>query len=142
MLSACTANDWDCLCTQSTNVLTCYNNCPSDPNAFGAQQTQTSYCNAAKAYGSSASSSLTATASVSSGLSSALASQSSAISAATASAASATGSSASSASSGAASATGSATGAAASATASSEAPADQWKKWGILAATLGGILLI
>lgn len=48
-LNACGDNDWDCLCTQSTNVLTCYNNCPSDPNAFGAQQTQTSYCNAAEA---------------------------------------------------------------------------------------------
>ncbi|OTA29517.1 hypothetical protein BTJ68_09341 [Hortaea werneckii EXF-2000] len=48
-LAACDATDWDCLCTQQTNVLTCYNNCPSDPNAFGAQQTKTSYCNAAKA---------------------------------------------------------------------------------------------
>ena len=49
-LAACQANDWDCLCTQTTNVLTCYNNCPTDPNAFGVQQQQTSYCNAAKAY--------------------------------------------------------------------------------------------
>lgn len=49
MLSACAANDWDCLCTQSTNVLICYNNCPNDPNAFGASQTKTSYCNAAAA---------------------------------------------------------------------------------------------
>ncbi|KXL44286.1 hypothetical protein M433DRAFT_279719 [Acidomyces richmondensis BFW] len=55
-LQACAANDWDCLCTQSTNVLTCYNNCPSDPNAFAAQQQNTAYCNAAKAYGSTSSS--------------------------------------------------------------------------------------
>jgi len=48
-LNACAPTDWSCLCTQSTNVLTCYNNCPSDPNAFGSQQQQTSYCNAAKA---------------------------------------------------------------------------------------------
>ncbi|QKX56128.1 uncharacterized protein TRUGW13939_03228 [Talaromyces rugulosus] len=49
-LEACEANDWSCLCNQSTNVLTCYNNCPGDDNQFGAQQTKTSYCNAAKAY--------------------------------------------------------------------------------------------
>ncbi|KAI7220504.1 hypothetical protein KC333_g2334 [Hortaea werneckii] len=82
-LAACEDNDWDCLCTQQTNVLTCYNNCPSDPNAFGAQQTQTSYCNAAKAYGSSSSSSsrtVSATASVSS-LSEAIASKSTALAA-------------------------------------------------------------
>lgn len=48
-LQSCAANDWDCMCTQQTNVMTCYNNCPSDPNAVGASQTQTSYCNAAKA---------------------------------------------------------------------------------------------
>jgi len=85
-LAACDDNDWDCLCTQQTNVLTCYNNCPSDPNAFGAQQTQTSYCNAAKAYGSSSSSSsrtISATASVSSSLSEAIASQSTALAAVT-----------------------------------------------------------
>ncbi|KAH9817416.1 GPI anchored serine-threonine rich protein [Teratosphaeria destructans] len=49
-LAACATTDWDCLCTQSTNVLTCYNNCPSDPNAFGSKQQNTAYCNAAKAY--------------------------------------------------------------------------------------------
>ncbi|WPH00922.1 Hypothetical protein R9X50_00375600 [Acrodontium crateriforme] len=50
-LNACAANDWDCLCEQSGNVNTCYNNCPSDPNAFGVKQQMISYCNAAKAYG-------------------------------------------------------------------------------------------
>merc|ERR1712072_351836 len=83
-LAACDATDWDCLCTQQTNVLTCYNNCPSDPNAFGAQQTKPSYCNAAKAYGSSSSSlTVSATASVSSSLSEAIASQSTALAAVT-----------------------------------------------------------
>ncbi|EME84207.1 uncharacterized protein MYCFIDRAFT_195328 [Pseudocercospora fijiensis CIRAD86] len=48
-LKACASQDWDCMCTQSQNVLTCYNNCPSDPNKFGAEQTSVSYCNAAKA---------------------------------------------------------------------------------------------
>jgi hypothetical protein len=48
-LANCSPNDWDCLCEQSKNVLTCYNNCPSDPNRFGAEQTSVSYCNAAKA---------------------------------------------------------------------------------------------
>ena len=48
------ADDWDCMCTQSNNVLTCYNNCPGDPNAFGAQQTKISYCNAANVYGTAA----------------------------------------------------------------------------------------
>ncbi|OKL59258.1 hypothetical protein UA08_05509 [Talaromyces atroroseus] len=64
-LQACEANDWDCLCEQSNNVLTCYNNCPGDDGQFGAQQTMTSYCNAAKAYGSSTSSSISATPSAS-----------------------------------------------------------------------------
>ncbi|CAK4033369.1 Hypothetical predicted protein [Lecanosticta acicola] len=55
-LSACATNDWDCMCTQTTNVLTCYNNCPSSPDRNGVLQQQTSYCNAAKAYSSSSSS--------------------------------------------------------------------------------------
>ncbi|KAF3405214.1 hypothetical protein DPV78_002198 [Talaromyces pinophilus] len=78
-LSGCAANDWDCLCEQSNNVLTCYNNCPGDDGQFGAQQTMTSYCNAAKAYGTStsstASSSTTASASAASSASSATASE-------------------------------------------------------------------
>lgn len=48
-LAACASTDWDCLCNQINNVLTCYNNCPTDPNAFGVQQTKLSYCNAAAA---------------------------------------------------------------------------------------------
>jgi hypothetical protein len=48
-LANCSPNDWDCLCEQSNNVLTCYNNCPSSPDRFGAEQTKVSYCNAAKA---------------------------------------------------------------------------------------------
>lgn len=48
-VEACGANDWKCLCENSRAVNTCYNNCPSDPDAFGQQQTTDSYCNAAKA---------------------------------------------------------------------------------------------
>jgi hypothetical protein len=54
-LAACKTNDWDCMCNQANNVLTCYNNCPNDPNAFSAQQVKVSYCNAASVYGTSAS---------------------------------------------------------------------------------------
>ncbi|KAL1964282.1 hypothetical protein VTN77DRAFT_7102 [Rasamsonia byssochlamydoides] len=62
-LQNCPANDWKCLCEQSNNVLTCYNNCPGDPDRFGAEQTMTSYCNAAKAEApSSTTSASTATA--------------------------------------------------------------------------------
>ncbi|GAD95337.1 GPI anchored serine-threonine rich protein [Paecilomyces variotii No. 5] len=60
-LKACASTDWKCLCDQSNNVLTCYNNCPGDPDQFGAQQTKESYCNAAKAYGSSSSTSASKT---------------------------------------------------------------------------------
>ncbi|KAK3714184.1 hypothetical protein LTR37_007986 [Vermiconidia calcicola] len=48
----CSDNDWSCLCFQSKNILTCYNNCPDDPNAFGAQQESQQYCQAAQQYGS------------------------------------------------------------------------------------------
>jgi hypothetical protein len=37
------------MCKAQQQVVTCYNNCPSDPNAFGADQQETSWCNAAKA---------------------------------------------------------------------------------------------
>ncbi|USW58581.1 hypothetical protein Slin15195_G119000 [Septoria linicola] len=53
---ACTPNDWDCLCEQANNVLTCYNNCPSAPDRFGFEQTKVANCNAASAYGSSSAS--------------------------------------------------------------------------------------
>ncbi|KAH8693288.1 hypothetical protein BGW36DRAFT_419310 [Talaromyces proteolyticus] len=56
-LKACEPNDWPCLCEQSNNVLTCYNNCPGDSGQFGAEQTKTSYCNAAKAYSNTSSTS-------------------------------------------------------------------------------------
>ncbi|KAF7173604.1 hypothetical protein CNMCM5623_005859 [Aspergillus felis] len=59
-LNNCGANDWKCLCDQSINVLTCYNNCPGHPDSFGAEQTKQSYCNAASAYSSQSSSTATA----------------------------------------------------------------------------------
>ncbi|GAB7330294.1 hypothetical protein MBLNU13_g01939t1 [Cladosporium sp. NU13] len=56
-VSDCSDSDWKCLCDNQRAVLTCYDNCPSDPNRFGAEQTSVSWCNAAKAYSSSSSSS-------------------------------------------------------------------------------------
>ncbi|KAM3420565.1 hypothetical protein BST61_g3827 [Cercospora zeina] len=53
---ACAPQDWDCLCEQANNVLTCYNNCPSAPDRFGYEQTKVANCNAASAYGSKSSS--------------------------------------------------------------------------------------
>ncbi|EAW22917.1 GPI anchored serine-threonine rich protein [Aspergillus fischeri NRRL 181] len=61
-LDACGPNDWKCLCDQSINVLTCYNNCPGHPDSFGAEQTKTSYCNAAQAYSPSSTSTSAGTA--------------------------------------------------------------------------------
>jgi len=55
LVTACKANDWGCMCKAQQQVVTCYNNCPSDPDAFGAQQQLTSWCNAAKAFPASSS---------------------------------------------------------------------------------------
>ncbi|CAD0106629.1 unnamed protein product [Aureobasidium uvarum] len=90
----CGPTDYDCLCTGYTNLLVCYNQCPNDPNAFGASQNKVQYCQAASQYGSSAmsrqsqSQTQSATASVSSSLSSALSKASSSASAASSSASS------------------------------------------------------
>ncbi|KAL4969001.1 GPI anchored serine-threonine rich protein [Aspergillus stella-maris] len=56
----CGANEWDCLCEQTNNMLTCYNNCPGDPARNGVNQQRISYCNAAGQL-SSTSTSATAT---------------------------------------------------------------------------------
>ncbi|KAL3459893.1 hypothetical protein BJX64DRAFT_194056 [Aspergillus heterothallicus] len=47
----CGPNEWDCLCEQTNNLLTCYNNCPHDGGRNGVQQQKVSYCNAAEAAG-------------------------------------------------------------------------------------------
>ncbi|PYH92107.1 hypothetical protein BO71DRAFT_411247 [Aspergillus ellipticus CBS 707.79] len=49
-LKNCEANDWKCLCDQSTSVLTCYNDCPSDSRHSAAADQKLQYCNAAAAY--------------------------------------------------------------------------------------------
>ncbi|OJI97638.1 hypothetical protein ASPVEDRAFT_302118 [Aspergillus versicolor CBS 583.65] len=46
-VDACGPNEWDCLCEQTNNMLTCYNNCPNDGSRTGIQQQRISYCNAA-----------------------------------------------------------------------------------------------
>ncbi|BDD55087.1 hypothetical protein MPDQ_006850 [Monascus purpureus] len=112
-LQACAQNDWKCLCEQSTNVLTCYNNCPGDSGQFGAQQTKESYCNAANAYAPS--SSTTSTAATSTGIETSIA----VASTASGSNAVATGGSGASVTSGGSSATGTASGSSATETAKS-----------------------
>jgi len=59
-LSDCDANDWSCLCQESTNLLTCYNNCPKDSDRSGVQSQVTSYCGAASAANTSKTSSYSA----------------------------------------------------------------------------------
>ncbi|KAF8544081.1 hypothetical protein BDD12DRAFT_817916 [Trichophaea hybrida] len=44
-LDACKGNDWECFCTESTNLLTCYNVCPNADKS-GVQNQVTSYCGA------------------------------------------------------------------------------------------------
>ncbi|KAL3480091.1 hypothetical protein BJX99DRAFT_221249 [Aspergillus californicus] len=46
-VDSCSPNDWGCLCEQTNNLLTCYNNCPEDGGRNGVQQQKLSYCNAA-----------------------------------------------------------------------------------------------
>ncbi|KAK4610392.1 hypothetical protein CLAFUW4_13546 [Fulvia fulva] len=48
-LNSCEVNDWACMCEQQNNVLTCYNNCPSDPRKAAADSQKVSWCGAAKA---------------------------------------------------------------------------------------------
>jgi len=49
-VTACgNSNDYSCLCQAWTDVTTCYNNCPGHADAFGAQQSKLSFCNAASA---------------------------------------------------------------------------------------------
>ncbi|OJD19963.1 hypothetical protein AJ78_00157 [Emergomyces pasteurianus Ep9510] len=58
ILNSCPVQDWECLCTQYTNVLTCYNNCPGDPGRFAVDSSKVANCNAAKHFGSSRSTSV------------------------------------------------------------------------------------
>ncbi|KAK7732803.1 hypothetical protein SLS57_000746 [Botryosphaeria dothidea] len=53
----CGGNDWDCLCSVYTDLLTCYNNCPNDPTRSSVQNQVTQFCNAANANKSTSSSS-------------------------------------------------------------------------------------
>ncbi|PGH30034.1 hypothetical protein GX50_07190 [[Emmonsia] crescens] len=51
ILESCPVQDWDCLCTQYNNVLTCYNNCPADQGRFAIESSKVANCNAAKQFG-------------------------------------------------------------------------------------------
>ncbi|KAL4785137.1 hypothetical protein BJX76DRAFT_325698 [Aspergillus varians] len=61
-VDACSSNEWDCLCEQTSNMLTCYNNCPGDGGRNGVQQQRLSYCNAAGQLSSTSTSSHSITA--------------------------------------------------------------------------------
>ncbi|KAJ5740857.1 hypothetical protein N7493_000729 [Penicillium malachiteum] len=50
-LENCNPGDWDCQCTSSTNIVSCYTNCPDDPDRQPAQQLKQQYCLNAKVYG-------------------------------------------------------------------------------------------
>ncbi|KAJ5951343.1 uncharacterized protein N7479_009756 [Penicillium vulpinum] len=50
-LENCEPNDWNCLCTSSTNLVNCYNNCLEDPLRKDAQSTLQQSCANAKSYG-------------------------------------------------------------------------------------------
>ncbi|KAL1900084.1 hypothetical protein Cpir12675_001085 [Ceratocystis pirilliformis] len=60
-VDACTGNDWSCLCSAHTSLVTCYNNCPNDPEGFSAQQQVDSYCAAASQFPASTAASGAAT---------------------------------------------------------------------------------
>ncbi|KAL2872159.1 GPI anchored serine-threonine rich protein [Aspergillus lucknowensis] len=64
-VDACGANEWDCLCEQTNNLLTCYNNCPGDGGRNGVQQQKVSYCNAAGMFSSTTTSTRTTSTSTS-----------------------------------------------------------------------------
>ncbi|KAJ5610811.1 hypothetical protein N7510_007530 [Penicillium lagena] len=49
-LENCDTGDWECMCTHSTNVVDCYNNCPEDSERLGAQQIRQQNCANARAY--------------------------------------------------------------------------------------------
>ncbi|PLB44001.1 hypothetical protein P170DRAFT_441439 [Aspergillus steynii IBT 23096] len=59
-LKKCTPNRWDCLCEQTNNVLTCYNNCTGHADRLTTEQQRDSYCRAAKAASMTVSTSTTA----------------------------------------------------------------------------------
>jgi len=45
-LDACKASDWECMCQQATNLLSCYDNCPDATDFGGADSKKASYCDA------------------------------------------------------------------------------------------------
>ncbi|RPA91245.1 hypothetical protein L873DRAFT_1819721 [Choiromyces venosus 120613-1] len=70
-VTACAGNDYVCMCTEYTNLLTCYNNCPMDKNSSGIKSSVTSFCGAAAAASSASASTNTAKPTSGSGSSSA-----------------------------------------------------------------------
>ncbi|KAK5702356.1 hypothetical protein LTR17_022389 [Elasticomyces elasticus] len=61
IVNGCASTDYDCQCQKQTDVVICFNNCPTDPRLSPEQTLETQYCSAAQTYGSSSSSSRNAT---------------------------------------------------------------------------------
>ncbi|RDL37901.1 uncharacterized protein BP5553_05334 [Venustampulla echinocandica] len=51
-VNSCATSDYSCLCQKWGDVLTCYLQCPNDPNFSGAQSSKATYCQNASVYAS------------------------------------------------------------------------------------------
>ncbi|KAK3394891.1 hypothetical protein B0H63DRAFT_61530 [Podospora didyma] len=47
---ACPGGDYDCQCAAYQNIVTCYNNCPNDPEKFSADGQRQIFCGYASQY--------------------------------------------------------------------------------------------
>ncbi|KAK0733300.1 hypothetical protein B0T26DRAFT_745360 [Lasiosphaeria miniovina] len=43
-LDACVTGDWNCMCSQWQNIVTCYNNCPNDQRVSTAKGQEQIFC--------------------------------------------------------------------------------------------------
>jgi len=51
-LTSCVSTDYDCQCQQWKNIITCYNNCPDDPDQFTAGGQRDIFCGYASQFAS------------------------------------------------------------------------------------------
>ncbi|KAG0646002.1 hypothetical protein D0Z07_7765 [Hyphodiscus hymeniophilus] len=51
--AGCSSTDYQCLCEQYNNILTCFNDCPNDPRYSSVLSSQETYCNDMSVYPSS-----------------------------------------------------------------------------------------
>ncbi|KAK4126684.1 hypothetical protein N657DRAFT_566934 [Parathielavia appendiculata] len=52
-LNSCGREEWECLCQQWKNIITCYNNCPNDPRQHESAGQRDIFCGYASQYSSS-----------------------------------------------------------------------------------------